>query len=642
MNLDENLLDFLGKRHLLPTFNLPSDAVPFIVRTRNYGKEKILVNMSTGLEQALTQYGPGKELMVKKEEYVSHGLYLDFPPRPTQEEYAACASDEQRDQIRLNSVTNRFQRWFEEAEGIDNQNEYGDLSWLHMCDNINCRNTIDHPGPRENTPERFEIEEGCPLCKDGQFISTPLLRPPGFAPLINAERGDVQNPNSSESYQHVLSTRWPTQLADGDFSQEWTMLSRDENFKINFIKNARLVSINGGKESANNPELSGFTFCKDCGYLGTEDGGTPTTHHRPYAIVSRDGTGIRNRAFKTQFNRRMMSTCSPPEGQEDNRFKISTENRDYRRLFLGRRFNSDVIIFRIVWPKNAEMISFDNEENLQTGRIAATTLARALVRSFTEGGISGISVQSSDIGADVRMFVDGEDQGWDVFIYETADGGIGLLEAIFGRIMSCIAGGMEAKDLPGVKYAFEILEGRRCTTEIPDVDGNLHSINARPCDSICHGCLLDFGTQYMRDRLDREIGADLIRYGLYGLDDLKIERPSRTDTLVTLQRLIERKIEPQRIEIVPFDDEFQDFDGPQEIEFEEIESQNYEHLKVDNRHKIVVQSTLLCAQVDGSFDDGLTIPVTKLDLRRNPYSVLEKIKRRLTPRRRGRRGNRGR
>ena len=156
----------------------------------------------------------------------------------------------------------------------------------------------------------------------------------------------------------------------------------------------------------------------------------------------------------------MMSTCSPPEGEEDNRFKISTENRDYRRLFLGRRFKSDVIIFRIVWPKNAEMISFDNEENLQTGRIAATTLARALVRSFTEGGISGISVQSSDIGADVRMFVDGEDQGWDVFIYETVDGGIGLLEAIFGRIMSSIEEGMEAKDLPGLNYAFEILQGR--------------------------------------------------------------------------------------------------------------------------------------------------------------------------------------
>ena len=122
----------------------------------------------------------------------------------------------------------------------------------------------------------------------------------------------------------------------------------------------------------------------------------------------------------------------------------------------------------------------------------------------------------------------------------------------------------------------------------------------------------------MRDRLDREIGADLIRYGLYGLDDLKIERPSRTDTLVTLQRLIERKIDPGRIEIVPFGDEYQDFDGPQEIDFEEIESQNYEHLRLDNRHKIVVQSTLLCTQVDGSLDDGLTIPVTKLDLRRNP------------------------
>ena len=63
MNLDENLLDFLGKRHMLPTFNLPTDAVPFIVRSRSRrgSGEQIHVRMSTGLEQALTQYGPGKK-----------------------------------------------------------------------------------------------------------------------------------------------------------------------------------------------------------------------------------------------------------------------------------------------------------------------------------------------------------------------------------------------------------------------------------------------------------------------------------------------------------------------------------------------------------------------------------------------------
>ena len=209
--------------------------------------------MSTGLEQALTQYGPGKELMVKKEEYISHGLYLDFPPRPTQEEYDACASDEQRDQLRLNSVTNRFQRWFEEAEEIDNQDEYGDLSWLHMCDNINCRNTIDHPGPRETTPERFEIEEGCPLCKDGQFISTPLLRPPGFAPLINAEKGDVQNPNSSESYQHVLSTRWPTQQMEKEF-KNGQCCQKKRILKLTSSKTQDWSVSMEEKESANNPE----------------------------------------------------------------------------------------------------------------------------------------------------------------------------------------------------------------------------------------------------------------------------------------------------------------------------------------------------------------------------------------------------
>ena len=78
----EHFLDFLTEEQYLPSFNLPTDSVSFIARTANYGEEDIEVRMSNGLESALTQYAPGKELFVRKKKYISHGLFMAYPPRP--------------------------------------------------------------------------------------------------------------------------------------------------------------------------------------------------------------------------------------------------------------------------------------------------------------------------------------------------------------------------------------------------------------------------------------------------------------------------------------------------------------------------------------------------------------------------------
>ena len=336
MNLDENLLDFLGKRHMLPTFNLPTDAVPFIVRSRSRrgSGEKIHVRMSTGLEQALTQYGPGKKLMVKKEEYVSHGLYIDFPPRPSPDELDDCADDAERDQKRLDAAVHRFRRWFNEA--LENQEEeFGRLTWLHMCNNAECRHTLDYTGPRHLYPdgETVDINGMCVLCKIGEYNTKPLVQPPGFAPLMNAENGKHITPES-DSYTHVLSTRWPTTLSNLNQDQEWSMIE-DERFKMTFVKQAKLVNINGGRNEED-PMLSGFSFCRDCGYLGTSTEGTPATHDRPYAISYDDMRGIRTNPMKTAFKQKVRSKCSAEDGGGD-RTIIQDGDLTHRRIF-GKTF----------------------------------------------------------------------------------------------------------------------------------------------------------------------------------------------------------------------------------------------------------------------------------------------------------------
>jgi hypothetical protein len=639
MNTKENLLDFLSKRHLLPTFNLPTDAVPFIVRTRDRSsKEKILVNMSTGLEQALTQYGPGKELMVKKEEYVSHGLYLDFPLRPSIDKLNECPTDIEKDKLRLSVALNRFRLWYDEAL-INQEDEFNEITWLHMCDNQNCRNTIDHTGTRDTISiEDFSIDEKCKFCAIGSYITTPLLRPPGFAPLVSSEKGDHIKPNS-ESYSHVLSTRWPTQLTDQEMHLPWTDLAEDR-FLMNFQKGSSLININGGRESEV-AELSGFSFCRDCGYLGTEPTGVKASHERPYAIVSRDNSGIRTTEIKNKFKTQMRSKCGPPEEGMDNRFSISSGGVDYNRLFLGRRFKSDVLIFRINWPSTNELIPFDDNKMLNIARKAATSLAQSMIRSLTEGGVEGISIQTSDIGADVRMFVEDERRGWDIFIYETADGGIGLLEAIHQRILSVYNDGSPINNLPALEMAIDILEGRYCSTDIPDTNGTLHSISNRPCDSICHGCLLDFTTQFMQDRLDREIGADLLRYAIYGLEHLRDSKISRTDSLISLYRLLCREINPEKIQKIPFMENKQSFSGPDSVEFDTEDTLYYEKLIIDDKHNIKICSPLLSMTETGNIEKGLELFATKTELVQEPHRLLKTIKSKLRPPVRKRRSRRG-
>ena len=109
---NENFLDFLSDNHKLPTFNLPTDAVPFIARSlKPSGDEQIEVSMSTGLEQALTQYAPGKELVVRKKTYRSAGLYIDYPPRLDAGDLTG--DEEQDNETKVNASINRFSLWFE-------------------------------------------------------------------------------------------------------------------------------------------------------------------------------------------------------------------------------------------------------------------------------------------------------------------------------------------------------------------------------------------------------------------------------------------------------------------------------------------------------------------------------------------------
>lgn len=508
-----NFLDFLSEHHKLPSFNLPTDAVSFVARSlAPTGEEQIEVKMSNGLEKALTQYSPGKEIIVKKKTYMSGGLYLDFPPRPTAEMLEGLPATELY-RRRVDSVIDRFSFWFSQKEEAENDNT---LTWHHRCNTRSCQHTLESTMPRSETPDALGK---CEMCTIGDYKTIPMLRPPGFAPLVKPSDGSIVDVSRSSKIEYRITTKWPTQII-GEVGED--SIKFGEHLELRMMSKKTLVNINPGKGQIEDDDGFGFTFCKKCGSLSHDD--LPSEHPRPYAIPFQDLNycGIpdteEGRIASTGFRERRLAPCDHASDQAHT--AILDEGEPYRRLVLGRTFVTDVLVFRIPWDTD-DFVSMDPAiGTTNTSQISALTLLRSLLEGITGDSELGLNIDDSDIDGDIRRYRQEDEEGWELFIFERSDGGIGLLQALF-EIMKSKEDEFNLEtpyDFPIIGRALKRLSGKSCTTQVPDRDGKYITVRERPCKHICSGCLLDYSTQYMEKDLDRTSGFHFLLYALYGDD----------------------------------------------------------------------------------------------------------------------------
>ena len=511
-----NFLDFLSDHHKLPSFNLPTDAVSFVARSLTpTGDEQIEVKMSNGLEKALTQYSPGKEIIVKKKTYMSGGLYLDFPPRPAPDTLEHLA-DQDKYRKRVDSVIDRFSFWFAEIE----QNlDSAILTWHHRCSTKSCQHTLESTRPKSETPE---ASNPCPMCTTGKFKTIPMLRPPGFAPLVRATDGSIDDISHRTNTEYRITTKWPTQII-GEIGGK--KIKFGEHLELRMVSGKKLVNINPGKGQIEEDDGFGFTFCKKCGGLSHDD--LPSEHSRPYAIPSQDvkfcglpdteeGTVARN-----LFRERRVAKCNP--NSDPKHTGIEDGGELFRRLVLGRAFVTDVLVFRIPWDTD-DFVDIDpGQGNTNTAQISALSLLRSFLEGITGDTSLGLNISDSDIDGDIRRYRLEEEEGWELYIFERSDGGIGLLQALFEMLKSRHHE-FDINDpysFPILGRALERLSGQKCTTQVPEGDGTYVTVRERPCKHICSGCLLDYSTQYMEKDLDRTSGFHFLLYALYGRDNFE-------------------------------------------------------------------------------------------------------------------------
>jgi hypothetical protein len=231
----EFLLDFLFDAGLLPTYAFPTNLASFLVeRPGEMGRIEVVERPQQAVNQALSEYAPGRLVVIDKVTYRSGGVTANVPP--TDVDRAAPLFD----------------------RAID-----------YVC----CRN-CSFVGPPVRPVD--SVPDECPICgESGALGRTPMITPEVFHP----EEGRPVRPNDREQdYTYASTAQFPVPV-DGRDVPGWRRYG--DHAELTYARSQPLVVVNRGEEQP----TAGFWVCDRCGAASLADGGPPTRHpHRPYFV----------------------------------------------------------------------------------------------------------------------------------------------------------------------------------------------------------------------------------------------------------------------------------------------------------------------------------------------------------------------
>lgn len=259
-----NLLSDLIEFGLLPTFGFPLDLCEFTVHdfdrsnrngNGNGGEPPVRdrYTMSENLAQALSEYVPGREVVVDKHTFLSYGLYFPFTKH----------------------MVNRA-----------NSEDWDNLKWLNYCDVCSIVLDIDN----EDLSSRGQ------LCQSGHEIkSIPKYSPVGFAPEVEQGRGVIEG--RTLDYERAVVTRAELPARIGINAQGGSLILNISGVsEVRSMPDQKLIIRNYG------PFRQGYKVCTDCGAVSLGEA-EPTRHNRPYQLEPRFLTSSRMKQCNGHFVR---------------------------------------------------------------------------------------------------------------------------------------------------------------------------------------------------------------------------------------------------------------------------------------------------------------------------------------------------
>jgi hypothetical protein len=237
---DEMLLNVLFEHDFLPTYAFPREVRSFVIEKLKEGadgKRRIGIEQrpQQSVDIALSEYAPGRELIVDKATYRVGGIYVDPFPGST--------------------LTTRVSSHFHRPATI-----------FVLC--MKCGYT------RVKQPDEQQGRH-CPLCDDPLMIQE-ILDPPGYAPerARSLEQSQLRNDKTRNGdAMQVKLVLLP------DASDTFNQCIADGRIAWTCTDHHQLLIVNSGNDN------QGFSICRACG-AGAQ--GDPTwlhqNHQRPFLI----------------------------------------------------------------------------------------------------------------------------------------------------------------------------------------------------------------------------------------------------------------------------------------------------------------------------------------------------------------------
>lgn len=388
-----HLIDVLFSEGVLPNYSFPRNIVNFWIEDLN---GKLKESPERSIDIALSEYAPGRSLVVNKQTYISGGIFNYYTKLEKGVGFKAA-----RPWLELNEYdkvvyfcTNEYCGWF----GLDGKNKK------------------------------------CPLC-GGKIESHRMIKPWGFAAR---EGKSIPETHDEQEYSYVSEPSYSS-MPSGE-----KMIQISEYIKLENRENQKLVLVNKG------PEEKGFELCEDCG--ATEP-----------SIINSKEREQRKRPYKLLHKKDDSMKCK----------------HTYSNVYLGCELNTDMMVMEIELDRER----LDLSENYKVWLIPALT-------SFAEGLVLATSreldVEFSDIKSGYRIRHTSNGIYADVYLYDSLNSDAG--------------------------YAV------RASQFIEDILDKMSDIfEDCTCDSSCPNCLEHFWNQKNKERLDRKLAFDFLKFVRTGI-----------------------------------------------------------------------------------------------------------------------------
>jgi ATP-dependent helicase YprA (DUF1998 family) len=240
---DAHLLNFLFTHGLLPSYAFPTDLCDFLVErmTRKDGRWQVVVNErpQLGVGQALSEYAPGRLVVIDKKTYRSGGV-------------TAFAVPTERDRAAALFATS--------------------VRPYVYC----ARCSFVQEPPTGHTTAAQSVPAECPVCGEPDVRVQDMLTPEVFTP----EGGKaIDETDRDQEYTYATSAQFPTPVGAEDLG-DWSPVGA--RARMTHAADRRLVIVNKGRAG----DDAGFDVCEKCGAAAPAGTGQvrAARHQRPYIV----------------------------------------------------------------------------------------------------------------------------------------------------------------------------------------------------------------------------------------------------------------------------------------------------------------------------------------------------------------------